>query len=156
MLTPPAVCFRMNDQEWGLPLDGVREVVPPLPAARVPGAPAFVLGLVNLRGMPLAVLDLHRLLQGPALNPGDRARIVVIDADGVQAGLLTQGVTRIARFESDRLGHAGSAIGGLPAEAVEGLVADPAHPVILLRPRALLALPAVRALRTVSGGQEVA
>lgn len=131
-----------------MPLDGVREVLPLLPVTSLPGVPPFLLGLVNVRGTPLAVLDLHHLFRGSTLVPGERARILVLEADGVQAGIMTQGVTRIARFEPRQMERPETPLGNIPLEALEGLVADPERPVVLLRPRAILALDAIRSLRS--------
>ncbi len=60
--------FRVADRVYGCDIDAVREIVPYRRATRLPGAPAYVQGLINLRGTIVTVLDL-----GQRLEPGRSA-----------------------------------------------------------------------------------
>jgi purine-binding chemotaxis protein CheW len=70
---------------YGLDADQVREIVPLLPATRLPGAPRHVKGVVNLRGQLLTVCDLGERLTGRSdgstvvLQAGDRALGILVD-----------------------------------------------------------------------------
>jgi len=75
----------------GLAADQVREIVPVLPATRLPGAPASVKGVVNLRGQLLTVVDLrHRLTAMPVTDPD--ASTVVVQVDDRALGVLVDDV----------------------------------------------------------------
>src|SRR5205085_1586047 len=56
------VCFHLAGQEFGLPIDEVKETIEPRPITRIFLVPDFIAGLINLRGDVLAVLDLGRVL----------------------------------------------------------------------------------------------
>src|SRR3546814_8499420 len=59
------VCFGLGTQEYGLPILQVHEVLRPLPIEAVPGAPDIVLGVINLRGQVVTVINLRRYLELP-------------------------------------------------------------------------------------------
>src|SRR5688572_32361602 len=52
------VLFRLGDRLYGIDLGAVREILPVRRATRVPGAPAYIAGLINVRGTIVTVLDL--------------------------------------------------------------------------------------------------
>jgi len=92
--TLPVVVFRVGDLVCAAPAARVREVLPRLPATRIPGAPEAVDGLVNVRGGLLTVADAHALLARPA-RPGDEGAILVIELGGRRFGLA---VGQVADF----------------------------------------------------------
>lgn len=57
-----AVVFRVGERLCALPAAQVREILPDLPASRIPGTPPAVVGLVNVRGALLTTVDAHVLL----------------------------------------------------------------------------------------------
>lgn len=126
---------RSGRLEWALADSAVREVAAMVPLARIPGAPAAVLGLGNLRGAMVTVVDTRRLL-GQA-GDGELAAVVVIEAGGRRVGLAVD--------EVDDLYH-------VPMEAFElsrgapgvpdGVIISQGRidrPFLLMDPEALLA-----------------
>lgn len=87
----PAVVFRVGDLLCAAPASRVREVLPRLPATRIPGVPAAVEGLVNVRGGLLTVADGHTLLARPA-RPEDEGAIVLVDVGERRFGLVVSEV----------------------------------------------------------------
>lgn len=82
-----AVVFRVGDLICAAPAGIVREILPPLPATRIPGVAGAVEGLVNVRGALLTVVDAHRLLNRPRRDT-DEGAIIVLDVAGKGYGLL--------------------------------------------------------------------
>ena len=76
---------------YGLDADQVREIVPLLPATRLPGAPRHVKGVVNLRGQLLTVCDLGERLTGRSLQNPDGST-VVLQAGDRALGILVDDV----------------------------------------------------------------
>ena len=70
----------------------MREILPRLPATRIPGVAEAIEGLVNVRGSLLTVLDGHVLLQQPRQDL-DEGAIVVVEVGGRRYGLGVSGVT---------------------------------------------------------------
>jgi purine-binding chemotaxis protein CheW len=93
------IIFRLGDQEYGLPVGAVDEVArPPERIARLPRAPAFIDGVMNLRGSVVPVIDLRRRFE---LTPKEQAgggRILVLAVGGGKAGFLVDGVSEIMRI----------------------------------------------------------
>ena len=78
-----AVIFRIGEVVCAAPAGIVREILPRLPATRIPGVPDTVEGLVNVRGSLLTVLDGHMLLQQERRLSDEGA--IVVDTDGRSA-----------------------------------------------------------------------
>lgn len=84
-------------------LSEVKEILN-LPSAltRVPGAKSWMLGIANIRGNLLPVIDLQLFLGGKPVAIGKRSRVLVIDHSGVRVGLLVGGVQGIRHFQQDQ------------------------------------------------------
>jgi len=89
-----AVIFRIGELICAAPAGIVREILPRLPATRIPGVSDAVEGLVNVRGTLLTVLDGHLLLEQPR-RQADEGAIVVLEVKGRSYGL---GVSQVLDF----------------------------------------------------------
>ena len=85
--------LRLGRREYALPLDCVVEVVRIAALIPVPDAASFVLGLLDLRGRVVPVLDLR--LRLPATEPGLSTSICVVEVGGRAFGLVADGVTDV-------------------------------------------------------------
>jgi purine-binding chemotaxis protein CheW len=82
-------------------LETVREIVPMRAATRLPGAPAWVRGLVNLRGALVTVVDLSGRFGMP--RPGDTGDVLVAEAEGKTFGILVDAVKDVLTLDAGRL-----------------------------------------------------
>lgn len=119
----------------------VREVVPARPFARLPGSPAFVSGLINLRGRMVTVVDLGARLRGRAASSDAGHRVVVVEYQGREVGLAVHDVVRIVPVASEaltRLASDGADAGEAPflthAGELDGVEFRTVHTERLLRP----------------------
>ena len=93
------VVFRLDQGEFGVPIDSVQEIVRvPEVLTHVPRAPAFVEGVINLRGSVLPVIDQRVRLGLPAQERNDRQRIMVFLFDGVRTGFIVDSVTEVLKI----------------------------------------------------------
>jgi purine-binding chemotaxis protein CheW len=106
------VCFRVGSEEYGIDIMRVREVVPALPITRVADAPAFLEGIVELRGAFLGVIDLRRRLGVPAPVMTPQQRYVVVRLHGRSLGLVVDGVTEVRRIEPARVAPLAASVPG--------------------------------------------
>ena len=90
------VRFRVGDENFALPVGQVLEVADLGQLAPVPGAPPAVLGVRNLRGHVLPVIDLAVVLGTAHARPG--ARLVIAEEAGRRAGLAIDQVTDVAEL----------------------------------------------------------
>jgi purine-binding chemotaxis protein CheW len=90
--------FRLGNDEFGLPISTVVEVMQvPEQITRVPKAPKFLEGVVNLRGDVLPVVDQRRRFDMPQLDNLEGRRIVVIQTERHRAGLIVDSVADVLR-----------------------------------------------------------
>lgn len=94
------VVFRLGQEEFGVPIDSVQEIVRvPELLTHVPKAPAFVEGVINLRGSVLPVIDLRRRLGLDAAARSDRERIMVFLIERVCTGFIVDSVAEVLKVE---------------------------------------------------------
>lgn len=94
-----AVVFRLGAEEFGVPIMSVQEIVRvPEVLTRVPKTPAFVEGVINLRGTVLPVIDQRARLGLPAIERNDRQRIMVYTLNGMRTGFIVDSVAEVLRI----------------------------------------------------------
>jgi purine-binding chemotaxis protein CheW len=101
----------------GLALEHVSETMRPLAIEPLASAPSFVSGVSIVRGEPIPVLDLRRLL-GSISEPESPRRLVAVRVDSRRAGLLVDGVEGVRRVPSDTLRALPRLLGDASAELV--------------------------------------
>jgi len=93
------VVFRLDKEEFGVPIRSVQEIVRvPEELTRVPHAPGFVEGVINLRGSVLPVIDLRVRLGLGRVERSDRQRIMVFLLNGVRTGFVVDQVAEVLRI----------------------------------------------------------
>jgi purine-binding chemotaxis protein CheW len=88
------VNFTVDDINYGVPVDQVREVRDMQSVTPVPGAPAYVEGVTNLRGQIITVVDLRKRLGLPE-KTGIGEKIMIIDLDKSAVGVVVDSVTEV-------------------------------------------------------------
>ena len=130
------VVFRLGDEVYGFPIDAVDEVVRhPDSLTRLPRGPAFVLGVMNLRGKPVPVIDSRSRFGAAAGQTG--GRIVVLTVDGLQAGFAVDAVSEILDVPASAVVDAPD-IGGDDARAFGKVIEHDGRLVFVIEPGALL------------------
>ena len=117
------VTFYLGEERFALCLDSVREIVRVPEAAAVPLTPPALLGLANLRGVVLPLLDLRRLMGLEHQDPTDASRALVTEVGGV-VGLVVDRVARVIRVQPDDIMPGGDGEGQIRAEYLLGVVSD--------------------------------
>ena len=93
------VIFRLDKEEFGAPIASVQEIVRvPEELVRVPKAPSFVEGVINLRGTVLPVIDLRLRLGLKQVERTDRQRIMVFLISDVRTGFIVDQVAEVLRI----------------------------------------------------------
>jgi purine-binding chemotaxis protein CheW len=90
------VIFRLGDQDYGLPIAAVEEIAnPPEHITRLPKVPAFIDGVMNLRGNVVPIVDLRRRFDIASTEPSRVARILVLALGGGKTGFMVDGVSEV-------------------------------------------------------------
>jgi purine-binding chemotaxis protein CheW len=111
--------FRAGGRVYGCDIDAVREIIPFRRATRLPGAPSYVQGLINLRGTIVTVLDLGRRID-PARPPvSDAGGSIILAAHGARVvGVAVDEVMDVQAIEEE---HAEAGVGDGRGGLVRGL-----------------------------------
>jgi purine-binding chemotaxis protein CheW len=96
------IIFRLGNQEYGIAIAAVSEIArPPEHLTRLPKAPDFVDGVVNLRGSVVPVVDLRRRFDLGGTEQAGTARILILATGGVTAGFLVDSIAEILKVTTD-------------------------------------------------------
>ncbi len=95
--------FRIGAEEFGIAIGSVEEVAPlPAKLTRLPKAPAFVKGVMNLRGQVIPVIDQAQRFGGAA-STAERRRVIVVRIDDLHAGFLVDAVSEVVAVDAEAL-----------------------------------------------------
>ncbi len=138
MKTAHLVCFRIGKETFGVDIFAVREIVRVQEITKVPGAPEFVLGVINLRGRVISVVDLGLHLGLDRTEITASSRILVIQLDGISVGFLVDEATSVIKVSEDAIDSRPEMIGGVKADFLEGVAKLDGRLAILLNLRMVL------------------
>jgi purine-binding chemotaxis protein CheW len=89
------IAFRLGQQEFCLDVMNVREIRGWTPVTPLPHAPSYMLGVINLRGMVLPIIDLSARMGFPPAEPSTRHAIMVVEIGKQVIGFLVDAVSEI-------------------------------------------------------------
>ena len=115
------IAFRLNDQSFCVKTRSIREIRGWVPVTPMPHAPYEVLGVINLRGMVIPVIDLAAKLGMAGTEASERSAIIVTDVNGMTMGLLVEGVSDILTVPATSLQPVPSNA-GQATQFVEGIL----------------------------------
>lgn len=95
--------FSIGEENYGLPIRYVIEIINILEITTVPEQPEHVKGLINLRGKILPVMDVRLRFKKKEKEYDDRTCVVVIDVDGTSFGLIVDNVKEVASVGEDSI-----------------------------------------------------
>ncbi len=97
------VTFQLEDETYGMNVMQVQEVLRITEIAPVPGAPDYVLGIINLRGNVVTVIDTRRRFGLNSKEPDDMSRIIVVEVDGNVIGMLVDSVAEVVYLHQSQI-----------------------------------------------------
>jgi purine-binding chemotaxis protein CheW len=93
------VTFKVDMEEYGVKIANVQEINRMTEITKIPKAPYFIEGIVNLRGNIIPVLNLRKLFKLPEKQVTDSTRIIIVDLNGKRTGIVVDSVSEVLRFE---------------------------------------------------------
>jgi purine-binding chemotaxis protein CheW len=121
------VIFDLGPERYAVETGFVREVLRSPVCTPVPGAPEFVVGVMNLRGDIVAVFDIRRIfgMTPPARREGGAgSRVLVLGGERVEFGILADSVEEIQRLHRTALLETPGSVSGIAREYLRGVTAD--------------------------------
>lgn len=104
--------FSLADEEYGIGILKVKEIIGMMPITSVPRTPEFVKGVINLRGKVIPVMDLRLKFGMPAIDYTDRTCIIVVEIDTedmtIQIGIVVDSVSEVLNIREEEMENAPS------------------------------------------------
>jgi purine-binding chemotaxis protein CheW len=112
------VSFKIGDEEFGVDILKVQEINRMVEVTRVPNAPEYVDGVINLRGKVIPIVDLRRRLGMPRKEHGKDTRIVVVELNGKITGFVVDAVSEVLRIPRSVTEPPPPIVAGIEAEYI--------------------------------------
>jgi purine-binding chemotaxis protein CheW len=116
--------FRLARERYALETRHVREVYPLKDLTPLPCTPPFVLGIVNVRGRIVPVLDLKKFFDLPDYGITDLHRIILVESQDCELGLLADAVVSVGSIPADSLQSSLPTLTGIRREYLKGVTAE--------------------------------
>ncbi len=104
--------FTLADEEYGIGILKVKEIIGMMPITSVPRTPDFVKGVINLRGKVIPVIDLRLKFGMPSIDYTDRTCIIVVEIDSddmtIQIGIVVDAVSEVLNIKEEEIENAPS------------------------------------------------
>ena len=97
------VTFKLDNETYGINVMRVQEVLRYTEIAPVPGAPSYVLGIINLRGNVVTVIDTRQRIGLMNAEISDNTRIVIIEADKQVVGIMVDSVAEVVYLRQSEI-----------------------------------------------------
>ncbi|MCS6924241.1 MAG: chemotaxis protein CheW [Fimbriimonadales bacterium] len=144
--TEKYLVFQIGNETYGVPLLQVQEIRTYTPATRVPNAPEYVLGVINLRGNIIAVIDARTRFGLPPLPDEESTVIVVAQVNDKTFGLRLDSVSDVIDIPLDQVQPTPPIASEATQKFLSGVVQVGERVVILLNLREIFDLDALSAL----------
>ena len=115
------VTFKIGDEEFGVDILMVQEIIRMMPITKVPNAPSFVEGVVNLRGKVIPVIDMRKRFGMSTSAHNDQTRIEVVNLQGQVVGCVVDAVSEVLRIKESTVEPPPPVVAGIGAEYMRGV-----------------------------------
>jgi purine-binding chemotaxis protein CheW len=95
--------FGLNDEQYGLEILKVREIIGLMDITSVPRTPQYVKGVINLRGNVIPIVDLRLKFSMPEAEPTEQTCVIVVDVHGTEMGIIVDQVSEVLDIMADQI-----------------------------------------------------
>ncbi|ABZ84804.1 purine-binding chemotaxis protein chew [Heliomicrobium modesticaldum Ice1] len=115
------VAFTLAGEEYAVDIHYVQEIDRLLNITRVPKAPFYVEGVINLRGNVVPVIDLRKRFALPPRETTDRTRIIIVKVKEITVGIIVDGVSEVTRIPSTAVEPPPGLCGSVDLDFIHGV-----------------------------------
>jgi purine-binding chemotaxis protein CheW len=126
------VSFRLAQEEYGIEITNVQEIILMGEITRVPQTLPYIKGLINLRSTVIPIVDLRLRFGLPQQEMTDETRIMVVNVSGKTIGIVVDAVSEVLRVAQDQIAPSPPTVAGLEKEYLTGLIKFENRLLILL------------------------
>ena len=115
------VSFNIGSAEFGVDILKVQEINRMVDITKVPQAPSYVGGVINLRGKVIPIVDLRKRFNLEVKEQDKNTRIVVVDIGGTIMGMIVDAVSEVLRLPDNTIEPAPDIVTGINAQYIKGV-----------------------------------
>ncbi|MDR3357441.1 MAG: chemotaxis protein CheW [Desulfovibrio sp.] len=115
------VTFRIAEEEFGVDILAVQEIIRLMQITMVPRAASFIEGVINLRGKVIPVVNMRTRFNMPPAEHNSSTRIVVTEFDQKIVGFLVDAVSKVLRIPASTVEEAPPVLAGIGSEYIRGV-----------------------------------
>jgi purine-binding chemotaxis protein CheW len=115
------VTFSIGEEEFGVDILKVQEIIRTMEITKVPRAQAFVEGVINLRGKVIPIIDLRRRFGLSSKTHDKHTRIIVIEISNMIVGFVVDSVSEVLRIPSGTVEPPPPVVAGVDSEYINGV-----------------------------------
>jgi purine-binding chemotaxis protein CheW len=127
------VSFKIGNEEHGIDVLKVREIIRMSNITRVPNTPHYIEGVINLRGKVIPIISLRMKFSLPETENDNRTRIIVMDMDNELMGFVVDSVAEVIRIAVSEIQPPPPIVtGGIDQECLSGVIHHAERLLVLL------------------------
>jgi purine-binding chemotaxis protein CheW len=116
--------FLLASESYAIEMSWVRETLPLKDLTGVPCTPPFVLGLINVRGRIVSVVDIKRFFELPEKGLSDLNKVIVVHGKGMEFGILADAISGVRRIPLAELQPSLPTLTGVREEYLKGVTGE--------------------------------
>lgn len=127
--TIEVVIFSLAAETYCIESSYIKEVYPLKEFTPLPGVPPFIMGIINVRGKIIAVIDLKKLFNLPEQGLGELNKIIILSDDQMEFGILADAVQGTQAININQIKNVPSVVSGIGEEYLKGITKE--HLIVL-------------------------
>ncbi len=116
--------FMLAHERYALELTHIREVYPLKDLTPLPGTPDFVLGIINIRGQILSIIDIKRFFDLPEKGLTNLNQVIILQSEEMEFGILADEILGTKSIPASTIQDSLPTLTGIRAEYLKGVTGD--------------------------------
>ncbi|WP_047151664.1 chemotaxis protein CheW [Aneurinibacillus tyrosinisolvens] len=145
------IVFRLKDEEYGVEVNQVKSIERLEHITRVPRTPAFVKGVINLRGVVTPILDLRRRFGLEETQYNETTRVIIVAVEEIEVGLIVDSANDVIDIPVTAIEPPPEVVGGIEAVYLRGVAKLDKRLLILLNLDKVLNTEELKQLERIEG-----
>ena len=126
------IVFQLMDMEYAINVDTVQSIEKVLSITRIPKTPAYVKGVINLRGLVTPIVDLRERFGLASKEMDDSTRIIIVTLEDYEVGLIVDAANDVMDIPVDSIEPQPEVVGSVESDFISGVAKVGKHLLIML------------------------
>lgn len=139
--------FSLGDEVFAIPLLQVRELISIPETTPIPNSPAHFLGIMNLRGQVISVVDLRKKMKITEQEGNSEQAVIIIEINGINMGVVVDSINKVLNFSESEVQDVPEIESQVNSEYIDGVYKQESNLVILMNLEKVLSLKDIKILQ---------